>query len=52
MTFPRLRQIVEASGVENLAQLYSEVKYTRETHQEFSDRVLAYLTEQDFMQNV
>jgi hypothetical protein len=51
MTFPDLRQMVEESGVENLAQLYTRVKYTRETHQEFSKSVLNYLTEQDFMHN-
>jgi len=49
MTNPRLQKMVEASGVENLAQLYTVVKYTRKTHQEFSKTVLDYLTEQEFM---
>lgn len=49
MNDPWLRQMVEESGVENLAQLYTTVKYTRESHQEFSKSVLAYLEAQDFM---
>ena len=49
MAYPELRQMVEAAGVENLAQLYTVVKYTRESHQEFSRTVLAYLAEQGFM---
>jgi nitroreductase len=44
-----LRQMVENSGVENLAQIYTRVKYTRESHQEFSQTVLDYLHKQDFM---
>ncbi len=51
MSFPRLREMIEASGVENLAQVYTAVKYTRESHQEFSQSVLNYLAEQDFMNN-
>lgn len=49
MSFPRLRQMIEESGVENLAQVYTAVKYTRESHQTFSQKVLAYLKSQDFM---
>jgi len=52
MTYPRLRQMVQESGVENLAQLYTVVKYTREEHQEFSKIVLDYLADQDFIRNV
>jgi nitroreductase len=51
MTYPRLRRLVEASGVENLAQVYSAVKYAREKHQTFSRTVLEYLAAQDFMNN-
>ena len=51
MGFPRLRAMIEESGVENLAQVYSILKYTRESHQEFSQTVLNYLAEQDFMNN-
>lgn len=49
MGFPRLRRLVEESGVENLAQLYTVVKYTRQSHQELSRTVLDYLAAQDFM---
>ena len=43
--------MIEESGVENLAQVYSILKYTKESHQEFSQSILAYLAEQDFMNN-
>jgi nitroreductase len=46
-----LRERVEEYGVENLAQIYTVVKYTRESHQEHSRRVLGYLEEQGFMNN-
>ena len=49
MTIPRLRQMVEESGVVNLAQLSTVVKYTSKEHQEFSKIVLDYLVEQDFI---
>ncbi len=49
MSAPRLRQMIEESGVENLAQVYTTVKYTRESHQAFSKKVIDYLASQDFM---
>lgn len=49
MSFPHLRQMIEESGVENLAQVYSSVKYTRASFQEFSRNILGYLEAQDFM---
>ncbi|MFN2125597.1 MAG: nitroreductase family protein [Candidatus Promineifilaceae bacterium] len=49
MSYPRLRKRIEGSGVENLAQIYTRLKYTRESHQEFSQTVLDYLAEQDFL---
>jgi len=51
MSSPRLRKIIEESGVENLAQVYSIVKYTRESHQAYSQTVLNYLKAQEFMEN-
>ena len=48
MRFPELKEKIEASGVQNLAQLYTRVKYTRESHQAFSKSVLDYLEAQDF----
>lgn len=52
MTFPELRQRIEGSGVQNLAQVYTILKYTRESHIEFSDTVLNYLKRQDFLNDV
>jgi len=49
MSFPRLRKMIESSDVENLAQIYTKLKYTRESHQQFSQTVLKYLESQDFM---
>ena len=49
MKIPWLRQMVEESGVENLAQIYTKVKYTRESHQQFSETLLDYLKKQDYM---
>ena len=49
MSYPRLRKLVEDAGVENLAQIYSVVKYTRESHQGYSKNILDYLEEHDYM---
>mgnify|MGYP001545652366 CR=1 FL=1 len=49
MSVPRLKKLVEENDVENLAQIYTVVKYSRESHQEFSNKVLAFLKDQDFM---
>lgn len=49
MSFPRLRKLVEEAGVDNLAQIYSVVKYTRESHQGYSKKILEYLSEQDYL---
>ena len=51
MDVPRLRQMIEESGVENLAQVYTKVKYTRDTHVKFSQVILQYLQEQNFFNN-
>jgi nitroreductase len=51
MSIPSLREMVEESGVENLAQLYTSVKYDQESHQDFSKTVLNYLDAQGFMNN-
>lgn len=50
MSFPDLRARIESSGVRNLAQVYTVLKYTRESHAEFSRTVLGYLREQGFME--
>jgi nitroreductase len=46
-----LRERVEEYGVKNLAQIYTVVKYTQESHQIFSEKVLEYLDQQGFMNN-
>ena len=46
-----LREMVAEHGVENLAQIYTVLKYTKDSHQESSQQVLAYLAEQGFMNN-
>jgi hypothetical protein len=49
MAIPELRRRVEASGVRNLAQIYTTVKYTRASHAVFSRNVLDYLHAQGFL---
>ncbi|MEK6220638.1 MAG: nitroreductase family protein [Chloroflexota bacterium] len=49
MSFPRMRKKIEESGVTNLAQIYTILKYTRATHTKYSQTVLNYLKKQDFM---
>lgn len=49
MSYPRLRKLIIDSGVDNLAKVYTEVKYSRQSHREFSRRVLNYLKLQNFM---
>ena len=44
-----LRKQVEASSVENLAQLYTRVKYTRQSHLDISKRFLSYLDHQEYL---
>jgi len=48
MGFPELRALIEEAGVTNLAQVYTTVKYTRESHLAFSATVRDYLRQQDF----
>jgi len=50
MSYPELRLMIEASGVQNLAQVYTVVKYTRESHEAFSQTVLDYLRQQGFLE--
>lgn len=48
MAIPELRARVEAAGVRNLAQVYSQVKYTRADHARYAANVLGYLRHQGF----
>ncbi|MGR5500160.1 hypothetical protein ACQKP3_05505 [Vibrio sp. DNB22_10_4] len=49
MSYPDLKKMIEESDVENLAQVYTKLKYTRESHVNFSKSVLGYLEKQGFM---
>ncbi|AJR06483.1 NADPH-dependent oxidoreductase [Photobacterium gaetbulicola] len=49
MSYPELKAKIEASDVKNLAQIYTSLKYTRESHIGFSETVLHYLEKQGFM---
>lgn len=49
MNSPKLRQLIQESGVENLAQIYTVVKYTPEGQAEYSRRLLDYLERQGFL---
>lgn len=46
---PELRARIEESGVQNLAQVYTRLKYTRESHVGYSKTVLDCLRERGFM---
>jgi hypothetical protein len=49
MSYPDLKKMIEESDVENLAQVYIKLKYTRESHVDFSKSVLSYLEKQGVM---
>lgn len=51
MKIARLKKMVEENKVENLAQIYSQIKYTKQSHREYSQTILEYLLKQDFMNN-
>jgi hypothetical protein len=51
MSEPDLRRVIIDSGVQNLAQVYSKLKYPRESRQAASRRVIDYIQAQDFMNN-
>lgn len=49
MSQPNLKEAVEKNGIENLAQVYTQLKYTKASHEEYSNAVLACLREQGFL---
>lgn len=51
MAVPKLKEMTEQLGLKNLAQIYTIAKYTKQSHQEFSQNVLNYLERQNFMNN-
>lgn len=48
MNNPELRALIEKEGVENLAQIYTQIKYTRETHVHYCQVVRNCLMAQGF----
>ncbi len=51
MAMPDLKKRVLEAGVSNLAQIYTKVKYTRESHLTYSRDVLDCLRKQNFFNN-
>ncbi|MFV0556310.1 MAG: nitroreductase family protein [Lactovum sp.] len=51
MEVPRLREMVESLDLKNLAEVYTIAKYTEESHHEYSQTLLKYLKNQNFMRN-
>ena len=49
MANARLREMIEESDVENLAQVYPRLKYTPEMHEKHSASLLDYLRKQGFL---
>jgi nitroreductase len=44
-----LKKLIEDSDVENLAQVYPKIKYTKESHIGYSQSLMRYLEEQSFL---
>jgi len=49
---PELKAMIESENVENLAQIYTQLKYTEESHIKFSNDLLEYLVNQNFLKEV
>ncbi len=49
MAIKELRDQVESSGVKNLAQVYTKLKYTRESHIGYSKTIYDYLVKSGFL---
>lgn len=47
----RFKDHPELGSIDNLARVYSELKYTRESHLKYSNDLLNYLSRQNFMEN-
>lgn len=48
-SFPQLFEKVKAAGVKNLAQIYTQVKYTKKENESFSEGLLTLLREKGFI---
>jgi hypothetical protein len=46
---PELKKQIEEMGAENLAQIYTKVKYTRDSHLHYSKTVYEFLRAQNFL---
>lgn len=46
-----MKRYADHPNVQNLAQVYTKLKYTRQSHLEYSNTVLKYLDKQNFMNN-
>ncbi|MGK0366939.1 MAG: nitroreductase [Thermoproteota archaeon] len=44
-----LRERIKKENIENLAQIYTQLKYTKESHLKYSSNVLNYIKKQNFM---
>lgn len=44
-----LKKKIESGDIQNLAQVYTKIKYTKESHEEFSRNLAHYLLEQGFL---
>jgi nitroreductase len=49
MAIPELKKMVEEEGIENLAQVYTKLKYTRESHIGYSETINKYLKSSGFL---
>jgi hypothetical protein len=48
MSFPELAEMIRTSGVENLANVYTQLKYTKDDNREISREIQAMLRQQGF----
>lgn len=48
MQFPELAERMKSSGVKNLAQVYTQLKYTKENNERFSQELVSALSKQGF----
>ncbi|MBK25279.1 MAG: NADPH-dependent oxidoreductase [Halobacteriovorax sp.] len=46
---PDLKEMIQKTGVNNLAQVYTKVKYTKESHIKYSEDVFSCLEKQGFL---
>lgn len=48
---PELKKMIEDNNVKTLAEVYTLLKYTRESHIDYSQNLLSYMNDQNFMNN-